>query len=235
MNDINYKMSLLLGKPIFTDEIGYVYSPTLNEIESIGMYGYLHYLSIIINKPDQFQSYEVYYGELIRHKESQQFLTNAICFFTKNDFVFSSDLKSFISSNYYNKNGSIIYFRINKDNFLSFVNSVRLVNSLKVEQEVKYSGDKAKQMAEKFKKLREKYEKAFKKDDDLDYTDIISTVASRHPSVNLSNIGEITLYQLMDKFRRLHNIDEYNINIQALMNGAKDIKLEHYSKRFDSN
>lgn len=225
MENISSKLTLLLGKPIEINEIGDVYAPTLNEIESIGLDLYYYYLSLITVKLEQFEQYEQVYDELIKYRENQQFFINILSFFTKDEFAFSYELQSFVS---------IKYRKISRDNFTIFVNAIKLINYIKIEKETKYFNNRAKQMAEKFKKLREKYEKVLKKDDgSLDYTDIVSTVASRHSSINLLNIGELTIYQLVDKFKRLTNIDEYQTNIQALMNGAKDIQLKHYSSKID--
>lgn len=231
MSEMNNRNSLLLGRPIKIDDIGYIYSPTLNEIESIGLDTYYYYLSLITMKPDKFQSYEDSFDDLIKNKKSQYLLNFIILFFTKENFFYAEEIKSFIFDKKL-ENGEIEHYRIKRENYMSFVNAVKLINLIKIEKEVKYFNSRAKQMAEKFKELREKYSKT-KKDNDLDYNDIISTVSSRHPNINLLNVGDLTIYQLLDKFKRLTNIDEYHTNIQALMNGAKDIELKHYSSKFD--
>jgi hypothetical protein len=73
----------------------------------------------------------------------------------------------------------------------------------------------------------------FSKSDNNDLSDIISSVCSKHPSINLFNVEELTLYQLTDQYKRLNAIDQYFINIKSLLAGAdkKDVNLKHWSEK----
>jgi len=58
---------------------------------------------------------------------------------------------------------------------------------------------------------------------------IIEAVSSKHPSINLLNVWECTLYQLMTSYKYLIKIDRENRVIQAMQSGtinSKDIDLE---------
>jgi hypothetical protein len=73
----------------------------------------------------------------------------------------------------------------------------------------------------------------FSKGNENDLSDIISSVCSKHPTISLYNVEELTLYQLMDTYKRLNAIDQYFINIKSLIAGAdkKDINLKHWSEK----
>jgi hypothetical protein len=73
----------------------------------------------------------------------------------------------------------------------------------------------------------------FSKGNESDISDIISSVCSKHPNINLFNVENLTLYQLMDAYKRLNAIDQYFINIKSILAGAdkKDIDLKHWSEK----
>ena len=73
----------------------------------------------------------------------------------------------------------------------------------------------------------------FSKDNEGDLSDIISSVCSKHPTINLFNVEDLTLYQLMDAYKRLNAIDQYFINIKSLIAGAdkKEVNLKHWSEK----
>lgn len=73
----------------------------------------------------------------------------------------------------------------------------------------------------------------FAKNSEGDLSDIISSVCSKHPTINIFNVDDLTLYQLMDAYKRLNAIDQYFVNIKSLIAGAdkKDINLKHWSEK----
>lgn len=56
---------------------------------------------------------------------------------------------------------------------------------------------------------RKKLKKASQNNSDLDLSNVISAVCARHPSYNLLNIWDMTIYQLYDTFARM------NVNFQV--------------------
>ena len=123
-------------------------------------------------------------------------------------------------------------------NNVSFVSSALATTSLKLQncfetrKKPVYANETAKQWAVKFEEIRKKYGKS-EKDNETNITDVISAVSSKHPSINLSNIGELTIYQIMDCFKRLNKIENYTLSFEALIHGASkdDVKLEHWSEK----
>ena len=67
----------------------------------------------------------------------------------------------------------------------------------------------------------------------MDISDIISAVSSKSNTISKLNVWDLTLYQLYDEYKRLHAINQYEVNIQALMNGAEGIELKDWSAKLD--
>ena len=70
----------------------------------------------------------------------------------------------------------------------------------------------AKKMFEKIQKAEKEKKKNKKGDKNYTIPNIISSVAAKHPSINFTNIWDLTLYQLIDTFNRLQVDSVYYIN-----------------------
>lgn len=79
--------------------------------------------------------------------------------------------------------------------------------------DMKFKNSLARKLFEKMQKaLKEQEEqKETKADKDLSIPNIISSVASMHPTYNLINIWDLTVFQLLDAFRRMQNNNAYDI------------------------
>lgn len=131
---------------------------------------------------------------------------------------------------------------IHRDNFDEIINTVKLQNYLKKPSEVKekvYADEKTRKLAEQMAKNREKVEKIKKHkegsndDEGIDLYDIISSVSSKSYSINELNIWELTLYQLYQKYHRLELLDNYDFSVKAMMAGAEEIDLKHWSSKLE--
>ena len=76
--------------------------------------------------------------------------------------------------------------------------------------EPKFKNKKAREIYEKIQKGQEKAAK--KHDINLSIPNIISAVACKHPSLNLTNIWNLTIFQLLDSFNRLQSNAIYDID-----------------------
>lgn len=79
------------------------------------------------------------------------------------------------------------------------------------ESQIKFKNKTAQKLYEKMKTAK-KAKKHGKHDPNLSLPNIISAVATRHPSINYTNIGQLTIYQVMDSFDRLRNNAFYEID-----------------------
>lgn len=99
--------------------------------------------------------------------------------------------------------------------------------------------DMAKKLLEKRKKLREKVKKlkhSNGEDDDLTMADLISIFAEAE-HMPLQNVYDFyDVYQFNNQFNRLKIMDDFHVNIQALLAGAKsdEIKLQHWLSKIQN-
>jgi len=79
--------------------------------------------------------------------------------------------------------------------------------------EIKFKNSIAKAMYERMQKAQKEMEQKKKETMDKNHSipNIISAVASRHPSINFVNIWELTIFQLLDCFNRLQANAFYEI------------------------
>lgn len=79
------------------------------------------------------------------------------------------------------------------------------------ENPAKFYNEAARRIYEKSKRIKAKQTKAKKGHDvNLELWNVIGAVCVKHPSYNLTNIWELTIYQLYDQFSRLQNDVQFN-------------------------
>ena len=78
--------------------------------------------------------------------------------------------------------------------------------------EMKFKNDIARKLYEKMRKAQKQQEESKEADKDLYIPNIISSVAAIHPSINLINVWGLTLFQLMDCFKRVQTNLMYDLN-----------------------
>lgn len=133
---------------------------------------------------------------------------------------------------------------IHRDNFDDIVEVAKLQNYLtkpkKADENTANPADeetrKLMEVMEKHRKRVEQKKKAQQQseksgDEDIDISDITSAVSSKSNSINKFNIWDLTLYQVYDEYSRLELIDNYDFSIRAMMAGAENVDLKHWSSR----
>jgi hypothetical protein len=130
---------------------------------------------------------------------------------------------------------------IHRENFDELVRVVKYQNFMDAvkKEDFNPANEKARKLAEQMERNRERVEAKKKiqqqnekgEDGEIDISDIISAVSSKSHSINKLNIWELTLYQLYDEYSRLELIDNYDFSVKAMMAGAKEVDLKHWSSR----
>lgn len=130
---------------------------------------------------------------------------------------------------------------INRDNFDNIVKIVKLQNyidspSYEDEKEVESEDEEVKKLQQHMKDMNKKVQDRKKmqnedEKDDKDFSDIVSSVTTKSNTMNKLNVWNFTIYQIYDEYNRLEMIDGYDISIKAMMAGAKDVELTHWSSR----
>lgn len=88
-------------------------------------------------------------------------------------------------------------------------------------------------MRENREKVRRAKAKKNEKDkSDLNFSDLIGSVTINNCGLNMANIWDITYYAFNDQLKRMGWRDQFNINTQAAMAGAKMKKsqLKHWMR-----
>lgn len=130
---------------------------------------------------------------------------------------------------------------IHRDNFDDIVKIVRLQNYLEQPEEAveeeEPTDEEARKLLEHMKEMRKKVEEKKRQQSEdgeeanIDIADIVSAVSSKSNSVNKLNIWDFTIYQIYDEYARLELIDNYDFGIRAMMAGAKEVDLKHWSSK----
>ena len=231
-DDDSLDIAFLLGKDIHLNGIGVLECKKINDLHDVGFENYNKYLSCLcitsddiyelFEWNDEFQNIDPYDFILANALYNQEYfdnVVNGLSFFLQEEFKFNEG--GFFES--VTKNS------INKSNFNFFIDILRKQNCVNQESKKMTPKNEAqKKMFIKLKKARAKYNKQ-----DNNVIDIISSVCAKHPSISLFNVGELSMYQLIDQYKRLNAIDEYFISINSLMHGASndDIKVKHWSSK----
>ncbi|SCY71800.1 hypothetical protein SAMN05720606_10876 [Paenibacillus polysaccharolyticus] len=98
--------------------------------------------------------------------------------------------------------------------------------------------DRAKALREKMlarkRKVRELKEGSGA-EEALTFVDLISILSSNANGINILNVFNLNFFQFNDQFNRMKVLDDYEVNIQALLHGAdsKSIKLKHWISPLD--
>lgn len=218
--------------PIHVSGVGDIFSPTLRRIAQIGAETYNFYLSLLLADEKT----------LFSDDAMIDFLKNALAFFFKEEIFYYSDERCFIVTN--NAASVItdiealsggrklsdtdIVGVITGDNFSQICDLILQLNNIKRRDEdiSKVKNKKALDILKKIQKGRAEKQKNKKADKNMEIANIISAVANRHPSLNMINIWDLTIYQLWDAFARLSNNSIYDI--QSMSVAAWGNKDNHF-------
>lgn len=206
-------LTLLRGQPIFVETIGNIYPLTLGEIEAWGEQTF-SVLVTLLTFEQQEEGTKNWFEPDLEQKETL-LMSWALSLVLKSDVDFAE-------GTYKSSKGG----EVTAHNYQQLAYVLRKQYCLKSEVALKYSSDKARAIAERIKEEKSKLQNCAT---DLSLSSIISSVAAKHPQLNLFNIWNLTLYQLYDQFQRLQLIDSYEFHTLALLHGAEIKEPPHWS------
>lgn len=247
---------LLSSSPVYIPRVGGILCPTLQDIADIGGdNAYQYYLNILIMDSKQLFSmmdksdiYETLtdeerllinvYDILIDNDNTAELLKTSLNFFIKEDVVFSKEYRAFeIKGNVFVKENNEMVEKyttigvIDKENYSDVVDVICQRNNIKGKETSdpsKVKNKKALAILQKIKKGAEKMAKMNKTDENMELGNIISAVANKSQSLNITNIWNLTVYQLWDCFSRLTNNAVYDMNCTGVsVWGDKDKKFDY--------
>lgn len=235
----DHKLKLISGEPFFHEDVGNIRPLTIREIARKGYDKYVEHLNLFLISKKNFIKEEF-------AEEVDISLFNIMIAFSDADFdnYIKEAIKTFfgieveIIKEYLMivAKEPEIHFVIHSDNFDDIKQIIKWQNGLDgektIKDEMKFKNDRAKQILEKLQKSQAEIQKQKKKENnDLDFADIISAIASKSFSLNKLNIFDLTVYQMYDEFKRLDLIDNYHLSTKAMMAGAKNINLKHWTSK----
>lgn len=120
--------------------------------------------------------------------------------------------------------------RNNFDEIMEISSYMYYINKVKNEDDSSAT-DMAKRLMEKMDKYKKKVSQSKKKDEDggITFYSIVSAVTTNSNSINKMNFVDYNVYQIYDEFERLNAKSKYEIDVKAVMAGAKDTELSHWA------
>jgi hypothetical protein len=262
LDGIELQLNFLNGTPIEMKPNIKIYKVSFNEInEKVGYCTYNKIINMIclseddvsqlvVNKNIDVYTFLVLYAmQSIKEKENDFNNPNIIM----NDNTYFIDeligVLEIIFKDTVILDEAFGYFHIGKygflyqENFQEFQSIIKQRNCLHDIEEEKDNpaNDMVRQLLEKRKKNREKLAKAKSKlngDDEnpLTIVDLISIFAEAE-HINVEDVFKYDVYQFNNQFNRMKIFKDYDVNIQALLAGAKsdDINLKHWLSKISTN
>ncbi len=238
------------GSPILLDDICAIYPATMGEIVDLGYDTFQKYLNVMtiekpIPKPGEDSEFkqlmeqltDFQYVLMITSFDSEVNLTMkaAFQFFTHENIMFLPEQEQIIIGPL--KEQHII----NEGKFYELQQILRRMYFLEVEgEEIIINEDdppatkklKMQMRANREKVRRAKAKQAAREKSDLKLSDLIGSITINNCGLNMENIWNITYYAFHDQLKRMGWRDQFNINNQAAMAGAKLKKsqLKHWMR-----
>ena len=246
----DFTLKCLFGCPILFEDICAIFPVTLKEIASIGYSKFLQNLNLIlIEKPSDLSNSEI--GDIIENLTTFEYLLlmvgmdatlnqqmkDAFRFFTHDNITFSFDPPQIIIGPIEEKH------LLNEEDFLEFRRIIRKMYFIDTENEIVEKEDDnpfVARIKKQMKKNREKLAKAKKvgdkKDNDMNFSDLVASLAVAQCGLNILSVQDMTYYAFHDQLKRMGWRDKFNINNRAALAGAKLKKeeLKHWMRPINS-
>ena len=238
------------GTPILLEDICAIYPATLGEIVDEGYSNFEKYLSIVtIAKPMPKLNDDAEITKLLEEISDFQYLLflvsiepeintltkQAFNFFTHESVSFSLDPAQIVIGPLEEKH------LLTEEKFYDFQRIIKRMYFLETEgDEIIINADdppytkrlKMKMRENREKVRRAKAKQAAREKSDLKFSDLIGSITINNCGLNMENIWNITYYAFHDQLKRMGWRDQFNINNQAAMAGAKlkGNQLKHWMR-----
>jgi len=243
------------GSPVFLDDICAIYPAKIGEIVDEGYSNFQKYLSVliaekpVINKSDdselkdlmeQLTDFQYLLMMTAVDPEINQTVKDAFRFFTHENIVFSLDPAQIIIGPIEEKH------LLTEEKFYDLQRILKRMYFIEQEgEEIIISKDDppaVRRLKEQMRRNREKVRKAKAKQaaqegSDLKFSDLIGSITIDNCGLNMENVWNITYYAFHDQLKRMGWRDQFNINNQAALAGAKLKKnqLKHWMRSIASS
>lgn len=247
------------GTTILFDDICALFPPRLGEVVDLDYSKFNQYTQIILmEKPDleknpeneemikllkELNDFQYFLLLTTMDKEFNELAKQAFHFFTHEKVSFSIDPAQIIIGPLDEKH------IINEESFIAFRAAIRKICFININDdsdEIIINPDdspKLKAMKKKMIENRKKVAKAKankRKQEaggDINFSDLVGSVALAVPGLNMDNIWNITYYSFQDQLKRMGWQEEYKTNTRAALAGAKidKSKLKYWIRSIKSS
>ena len=247
----DFTLKCMKGSPVFLGDICAIYPRKLGDIIDIGYSTFLKYINLfnmekpssqevkdnelgaLLNKLDDFQ----YFLFMVNiDSESNQLAKNAFYFFTHEQVIFSLEQEEIIIGPPQEKHLMVA------EDFYNFRKILRRMYFLDISKDdivIEEDDDpRVRAIKKKLLERKKKLKKAKTKDNDsnVEFSDLIGSLTLNNCGLNMENIWNVTYYAFHDQLKRMGWRDQFNINNQMALAGAKvdKEKLKHWIKSISS-
>lgn len=185
-------------------------TPQVFYTDIMGEEGKEHWSSLTAEEQDNENIYNI----LLTNKQLQNIYVEIFNFFFVETVIFKEDLFVLLKNGDDGLRAENVSGVIHADTFdsvLYIIQQICGIDDKKSSEELKFKNNTAKKLYDKILKAQNEQERKKKKDANLTIPNIISAVSAKHPSLNYSNIWDLTMFQLLDSFNRLQVNEMYNI------------------------
>ena len=250
----NEVLKFMQGGPVFLDDVCAVYSLKLGEIVDVGYEKFQQYLSILTaTKPTDLKGDEEF-KKMFNELSDFQYLL----LLSANDITINSLLKEALF--FFTRSDATIMLAppqillgpveeqhiLDESHFYDLQHLLRRMYFLENEGDeiVIYDDDppatkrlKMQMRVNREKVRRAKAAKAAQEKSDLKMSDLIGSITINDCGLNMVNVWDITYYAFHDQLKRMGWRDQFNINQQAALAGAKINKsqLKHWMRSIASS
>lgn len=235
------------GSPVLLDDICAIFPRTIGDIVDEGYSNFQQYLSILTStKPvalDESNGMAAALKDLTDFQyllvmsafdpQINDLIKRGFRFFVKDEITISLEPAQIIIGPLEEKH------ILDEEKFYDFQAILRRMYFLDVDEPeiIIYPDDSPmiKRMKMKMRENREKVKRAkakqaAQKKSDINFSDLIGSITINHCNINMENVWNLTYYAFHDQLKRMGWRDQFNINSQAAMAGAKISKkqLQHW-------
>ncbi len=247
---------MLSGEPIFVRGVGHVRSPKLKELRptsGIGYKAYNWYLSLMSWDKAQLLQYGTlmqYRGvDKLKHERitmfdaatliqaTRELYRGALSFFMEEEIVWDDSSRKYIAYALGDKESvPQIVGEITRENFEEVRHLILQMNFVGLDKDgapVRHSSEKSKELWERVQGYLAEQTRRDEADPHPEYrlSNIISKLCAVHPSYNLLNIYDLTIFQLYDSFFQVGYMRSADLSEQVFCNhGGDKFKFEDWLK-----
>jgi len=243
LENIDLRLKLLSGEPIYIEGAGYLKPLTLRYIAKHGYATYLKHLNTLTTNIEDL------FGEEITSDDGTKLNLFDLLLSSEESFIahFVDAIKFFFQveeAEYFPEFHNLVFGDgnrvINHDIFVKVKEVIEYQNYIsdpnKARNQYNPKDERARLLIKKMEETRKIVNKLKGVDaEQPDFVDIISAVSTRSNVIGKHDVWNLTIYQLYDEFSRLRMIDEYEVAIKATMAGASGIEITHWSSKVKSD